>query len=120
MLPRLYDDDPPSARGEQDGTQLMPQTIDRLLAKAPGEVPRVYDDDHDLMPEMTKLMPESPYQPPSAGAIRVGLVAPLSPPALVVPAAPAAPSALPLSTVVMLACATVLFVAALVAYLLVP
>lgn len=123
VLPRLYDDDPPSARGEQAGTQLMPQTLDRLLAKAPGEVPRVYDDDHDLMPEMTKLMPESPYRPPSAGAIRVGLVAPMSPPeppALVVPAGPAAPSALPLSTIVMLACATVLFVAALVAYLLVP
>ncbi len=128
VLPRLYDDDPPSSGGELAGTQLMPQTIDRLLPRAPGEIPRVYDDDHELMPDMTKLMLESPYRPPSGGAIRVDLVAPPAPPALAAPAAlaalaapaaPAAPSALSFSPSVMLTCAIALFVAALVAYLLV-
>ena len=122
-LPRLYDDDPPSVRGEAAGTQLMPQTIDRLLAKAPGGVPRVYDDDEDLMPDVTKMMADSPYRPPSAGAIRVDAGPPVlapAPPELVAPAGPARPSPLPLGAIVMLVGATVLFVAALVAYLAVP
>ena len=73
VIPRLYDDEvsssvPPS---EQGGTLLMPQTLDRLLAKAPGGVPRVYDDDHELLPDVTKLMLESPYRPPSSPALPV-------------------------------------------------
>jgi len=101
----------------------MPQTVDRLLAKAPGGVPRVYDDDHDLMPDVTKMMMDSPYRPPSAGAIRVDAIAPVlvvMPPANVAPQAPAKPRRVPVGAIVMLACASVLFVGALVAYLMVP
>jgi serine/threonine protein kinase len=59
VIPKLYDDEVVSQRGEP-GTMLMPQTIDRLIAKAPQGIPRVYDDDEELMPDMTKVMLESP------------------------------------------------------------
>ena len=68
-VPKLYDDEPAVERGEKAGTMLMPQTLDRLLAKAPGGIPRVYDDDVDLLPDMTKLMLESPYRPAPAPAV---------------------------------------------------
>ena len=63
-LPRLYDEEPTSDPNEHAGTMLMPRTMDRLLAKAPGVAPggppRVYDDDVDLLPDMTKVMLETP------------------------------------------------------------
>ena len=58
-LPRLYDEEPQGDRGEQMGTMVMPETVDRLAVKAPPGVPRVYDDDHELLPDMTKVMLES-------------------------------------------------------------
>jgi serine/threonine protein kinase len=107
-LPKVYDDDPPSMPGEQAGTMLMPQTMDRLLARAPQGVPRVYDDDVDLLPDMTKVMLESPSRPKTGDApafpppwnktlqLNPQVMPPpravVPAPPQVVPAAPAAPS----------------------------
>ena len=72
-IPRLDDDEVSSSMPpqEQAGTLLMPQTLDRLLAKAPGGVTRVYDDDQELLPDVTKLMLELPYRPASSPALPV-------------------------------------------------
>ena len=95
-IPRLYDDEVSSSVPPQEhaGTLLMPQTLDRLLAKAPGAVPRVYDDDQELLPDVTKLMLESPYRPASSPALPVtprhwSMDAPALPPFPRPPALPA-------------------------------
>ena len=63
-LPKLYEDDPSSDPKENHVTMLMSETVDRLLSTVPARavLPRVYDDDIDLLPDVTKVMTGSaPY-----------------------------------------------------------
>ena len=95
-LPKVYEDDPPSAEGEQ-GTMLMSQTVDRLVAAGPPRlVPRVYDDDVELLADVTKLMLESPFRPQAGdGQVVFPPTWKAPPPEPVAPPTPLAPPAEP-------------------------
>lgn len=75
-LPRVYDEEP-----EQPGTMVMSQTVERLLASAanPVAVPRVYDDDVELLADITKLMLDSPFRPHTSETVPMKLVNPAPP-----------------------------------------